>query len=153
MRNARVFSGDTIKLDSLSIVPGSFVLRSKGAIVDPECFITSTLFRSEVFIPKSLKGPFNASFRVFSVAFHDSIAAIRTQTFFVRILKVPTPFKYSARSQPNSIFGSSSLEKRGSISRGVSFGNNQNLSVNSNLNLQLSGRIFRQHPNFGEHFR
>ena len=139
MRNARVFSGDTIKLDSLSIVPGSFVLRSKGAIVDPSAYHLD-LFRSEVFIPKSLKGTFNASFRVFSVAFttplrHKNPDLLRPN------FESADPFKYSARSQPNSIFGSSSLEKRGSISRGVSFGNNQNLSVNSNLNLQLSGRI------------
>ena len=53
------------------------------------------------------------------------------------------PFIYSVSSaNPNDdLFGSSQLNKQGSISRWVTIGNAQNLSLQSALNLQLDGQI------------
>ena len=52
------------------------------------------------------------------------------------------PFLYNPnQKQGLPDFGNNGLSLLGNVSRGVSVGNNQDLVVNSNLNLQLSGRL------------
>jgi len=52
-----------------------------------------------------------------------------------------SPRTYRAQASTDPIFGSTRLNKTGSISRGVGFGNNQDLTVNSSLSLQLNGKL------------
>ena len=51
------------------------------------------------------------------------------------------PIEISNSKNKTSIFQGTNLNRTGSLSRGLMVGNNQDFSLNSNLNLQLSGMI------------
>lgn len=137
-----VLSADTIQLDSLSIVPSSEIVKDNQGTPISDSLYTIDYARS-LFIPnQTLKGTMvNVTFRVLPIDlsqkyYHKSIDQIEQSD--------PGKYDYFTikdESQEEELFSINGLNKNGSISRGVSFGNNQDLAVNSNLDLQLSGRI------------
>lgn len=80
-------------------------------------------------------------YRVFNTNMHDYRFHKDTAIIFKPTSTLENPFLYSSNLEAEDFFGGSSLKKSGSISRGISVGNSQNLSVNSTLNMQLSGNI------------
>ena len=80
-------------------------------------------------------------YRVFPFALHQSYYKRTLQQYDSSAL-----FKTSSGSElwtdrREELFPTSQLYKSGSISRGISFGNNQDVFVNSNLNLQMEGKL------------
>jgi hypothetical protein len=134
-------NSDTIFLDSLSVIPQSEIVRdTNGDIMSSSDYKID--YGKGLFISRKLKGQeIQIAYRVFPILFSKSYAHKTIDQ-----IEQDDPGKYEfftmkKENRNEDIFNISGLNKNGSISRGVSFGNNQDLSVSSNLDLQLSGKV------------
>ncbi len=139
-----IVSGDTIVLDSLSIIPSSLILMNKKGQ-----FINHNLYQvlegdSKLILDTTLLGKeVKISYRVFSISFNKPSYAqlykLEMQTDSSNpqsIYQLESPF-----ASRQTEYNGEALNKSGYISRGLNFGNNQDVVVNSALNMQLSGKL------------
>lgn len=138
---------DTIQLDSLIILPSSFkISSSQGNILDTAfytiLFSDSKLILSDK-LPQSLY-PITTEFKVFPF---DIQKPYYHKKFEIRPSKAANGidemsyYRYTTQQKSTSPLGLDDFQKSGNISRAISVGNQQNVSVLSHLNLQISGRI------------
>lgn len=137
-----VITNDTLTLDSLSIVPGTFSLYQKDVKLDSTHYtlipLQSKLVLNDVSITDSLR----VRYAVYPFLFTKEHLHKSQGLFTTSPDHAVNPFLY----RPGDIktedpFATGGLTKSGSLSRGISFGNNRDVSVNSSLNLQLSGKL------------
>ncbi len=138
---------DSLVLDTLSIVPNSLFVMSNRGVLDSSAFSIDAVKSILTWNKNSdaFKNIFADSieihYRVFAFSFAESVKH-KDASFLSR----PSASGFNqyiynpSESQP-SFFKYEGLQKTGSISRGVTFGNNQDVFVNSSLNLQLSGKL------------
>jgi hypothetical protein len=143
--NKNIFvTSDTLKLDTLSIVPGTVMLKySNGETIDSAIFKIDYINGFLIFKEKIIE-EISVSYQTFPTLFnkqykHKSMDNIKPNLFDDN--NPFATFNYQIEPEKNDIFKTEGLDKSGSISRGISFGNTQDLVVNSNLNLQLSGKL------------
>jgi len=140
-RMKQVFVKQTIELDSLSLVPGSLSIFRQGEKISPTLYTVSEI-RALVKFKSEINDSLLFQYQVFPYAFgmryqlHDT-SEIFSQEKGARELFLINTLQNSVQD----IFGGKELSKNGSISRGVNFGNSQNLGINSSLNLELAGDI------------
>ncbi len=136
---------DTVQLDSLSIIEPSFELKDVlGNTVDTSLYKLDNLRSRLIWLkPKEVRPKESrANFKTFPFSFyqpyaHKNVELIKKQDFVSR-----DPFRYTVQPKTTSeLMELGGLEKSGSISRGIGFGNNRDLSVSSSMNLQFAGKI------------
>lgn len=130
---------DTISLDTLSIVPGSLMFFEDSIAVDTDRY-TLDPYNARVVWPNAPDSVL-ARYRVMPLLLGGFKQHKDTERLYTPSGDREDPFRYTPPSQQNDLMDMRGLSRSGSISRGVLFGNNQDLSVNSSLNLELSGNI------------
>jgi hypothetical protein len=141
---------DTITLDTLSIIPQSLSLSlNKGQKLDSTCYTFEPVESRIILNRAELKkrgisaDTLYCSYRTFPFSLGQTHQ--HKDNSSVHPLKYGQQQGYSYQVNQNKgstdPFDLGTLNKSGSISRGVTFGNSQNLTVNSTLNLQLAGKL------------
>ncbi len=137
---------DTIRLDTVPVVAGSITLTTNtGVLIDSGLYRTDPV-NSLLLIDKDFPWygeELIASYRVFTAG--PDLTLSRKDTAMIipwqREASDEDPFRYTYRPVSDDFWREETLMRSGSISRGITFGNNQDVIVNSNLNLQLSGKL------------
>lgn len=135
-------TSDTLYLDSLSIVPESVKLDFNG--VDSAKYRIDRRLHAVIFAKGSRRpDSLVVSYRRFPYNFEQSFFHKDAKSMSKDLSRATNPFtvKFNDNQNSNNFFMNDGLNKNGSISRGISFGNNQDVVVNSNLNLQVSGKL------------
>jgi len=138
---------DSIQLDTVSLVPNSFfVMGNNNRIIDTAAYAVDAVpamlrWKKESAAYSQLKeDSVKITYRVFPFLLNKTFQ----HKEYARLLQgssMANPFYYTPSLENASVFKFEGLTKSGSISRGITFGNNQDVFVNSSLNLQLAGKL------------
>lgn len=136
---------DTLYLDTLSLIPGTVNITAKNTSLDTSTYNINYPLKAIVFKVKP-KDPVFVSYKSFPFNFeksyyHQSTAKL---TKDLSLPANPMTLAFAGSAPASQSFVSDGLNKNGSISRGISFGNNQDVVVNSSLNLQVSGKLTQE---------
>ncbi len=140
-----VLTKDTLFLDSLSLIPGTVRLSSKNNVIDTSSYKINYPLKALIFKSKPTD-TISVSYKTFPYNF-EKLYYHKSKSVLTKDLSLPiNPYSitFDASNQNAESFMSDGLNKNGSISRGISFGNNQDVVVNSSLNLQVSGKLTQE---------
>lgn len=136
---------DTVSIDTLSIAPGTFRMMIDSVFIDTSVY-SLDFINSKIIWKRNTTGfqsiktdSVFVKYRVFSFLFTKEFS--NKTTDLIGKGGSSTPLYYNPGNDQPELFKVPGLTRNGSISRGITFGNNQDVFVNSSLNLQLAGKL------------
>jgi hypothetical protein len=135
------FQSDTLYLDSLTILPNSLIIND----LTNQKRLDSTDFKLEnnylLNLKKATFVKLKITYRIFP--FDIGFATFRKDSTWRGLDEGEriAGFEYNPYANNQGIIEAPGLSYNGSFERGISFGNNQDLVVNSNFNLQMAGKL------------
>ena len=141
-----VVSSDSVLLDTLIIIPQSLSVKHNDAFLKDSLFsinhADAKVIWNKFFLQSHTGDSVLISYRVFPILFSKSYSKRSKEIIQQYYGGQYNPSLYkSDGDKTEDLFKLEGITKNGSISRGISFGNNQDVFVNSTLNLQLAGKL------------
>jgi hypothetical protein len=130
-------SGDSLVLDTLSIVPSTFKILNTEAPAYRLDFVKAVLYWRQ----RPATDTLVVSYRVFPYRLNAVAQRISFDSVANNLYMAPFEFNKGSEDGGRSLFDFGSIQYSGSFGRALSFGNAQNAVVNSTFQLQLNGML------------
>jgi hypothetical protein len=130
-------TGDTLQIDTTSIIPNTFKMDS----IDPADyrldFINAILYWNK----KPASGSVTITYRVFPYKLNPVTQRMRYDSIMNNMSITPFEFNNELTEAQRGMFNFGTVKAEGSFGRQIAFGNSQDAVLNSNFNLQLNGML------------
>jgi hypothetical protein len=124
-----------LKLDSLSMVPGSLIISGIPDSLYKVDYVHSTI----TWIRKPNLDSVYAQYRLFPYQYNGVVQRLDYSKVMDKFIIQPSVYNKDSKYNQDNFFNFGSITTNGSFGRAISFGNAQDAVVTSNLNLQISG--------------
>ncbi|HRO76254.1 MAG TPA: hypothetical protein PLP27_08925 [Crocinitomicaceae bacterium] len=139
-KTLHVKQGEEIQIDTLTIYPNTFkAFCGENQLTWEDYDLNLTKGTIRFLNPCNVE--IRLEYRVFPTNFSETVKRRDTSLIFEEKKGLMEHYLTEATTNNYDLFGTTTLNKSGSISRGISFGNRQDMSVNSSMNLELSGEL------------
>lgn len=130
---------DSLLIDSFPVVLSSISLQAKDGMATDLNFIVRGITRSYLVFPTPLSDTLLLRYSIIPIDFNSTLKNKDTSLIISELTQIKPNLYEIDDSRGFKPFDG--LNSKGSISRGITIGNNQDAVLNSTLNLQLSGRL------------
>lgn len=137
LRQKTIAVRDTMRLDSISIIPNTLKIDSVDASDYHLDFVNSILYWNK----KPSSQFITVHYRVFKQRLNPATQHMKYDSIMNNMALTPYEFNNELTEAGKGVFDFGTIKAEGSIGRQMAFGNSQDAVFNSVLNLQLSGML------------